>query len=382
MICVALAALMTACVDDMPQDSVTDGQRAFLVCNIGMVGNTRAADNPAIESMHSVRIIILNEKGEVENNEYISLNAPRESYSHIVELKSHSKKRVYVFANEESVSSISSQPTGMSGTLKDFLEGVNEKTPDFESKIASIYYEPDFSKPIPLNAMYEVEMPTSVNNRYIEQQIWLVRVATKFTFTFVNKRMYEDLTIKSFAIHGLSDKHFLMPKFTDNVVPVFPGFPTWIDWLKDVSDKSQVDPDNPTADESGWLTDYDIPETAKTVVKTYDQPFTLKSVKSAGEQGDGHEISNIYCCESKNLRSEGVNEVSMEQQYTVHLECASGGKERSFNIILPNLRALFRNTHPHVIVTMTDELFDVKAVVDVVPYRGCILDPYFGIPRD
>ena len=77
--------------------------------------------------------------------------------------------------------------------------------------------------------------------------------------------------------------------------------------------------------------------------------------------------------------------VPMEQHYTVHLECTGSfgndEEQRSFDITLPNLRALFRNTHSHVIITFTEGEFEVKAVVDVVPYRGCILDPYFGLAR-
>ena len=71
-----------------------------------------------------------------------------------------------------------------------------------------------------------------------------------------------------------------------------------------------------------------------------------------------------------------------EQQYQLTVVCTSDGVQKTFNVPLPNLRALFRNTHPHVIVTMNDGPAIINAVVDVVPYRGCILDPYFGLPRD
>ncbi|MDE7438228.1 MAG: hypothetical protein K2M93_07050 [Muribaculaceae bacterium] len=382
LLCLALAVIMTACGshNDMPQNPA-DEQGAFLVCNIGMVGATRGVSLPANETMQSLRILVLDNNGVLESNEYIDFNGARENYYHIVHLKSRTRKKLYILANEESVTSIRTEPgVNLSGSLHDYLEELPVGTKDFEAKIAAINYVPDFSKAIPLNAVYEVEVPA--DEKYIQKEFWLVRVATKFTFTFINNRKYDDLTIERFEVNGLSDRHFFMPKFTDNKVPVFPGFDNWIDWLKDVSDKSQANPDSPTADQSGWLTGYDIPSTAKPRTLTYNQPFTLKPPASPGTQGGGREISNIYCCESKNLRSGDGNTVAGEQQYQLTVVCTSDGVQKTFNVPLPNLRALFRNTHPHVIVTMNDGPAIINAVVDVVPYRGCILDPYFGLPRD
>lgn len=383
-LCLTVCSLLSlaACHSELNTVPV-EAEEASLYLNIAPLGQTRASTDDLTdnEMMKSLRVIVLHADGTVEHNHYSVSSAGQETKYIILKVTPNETKRIFLFANEESVSNISSQSTSfdLSGSLKDFLAGVNESTTDVESKIASIYYTPDFSQPIPLSAMYDVEIPAG--EKHVAKKFWLVRVATKFTFTFINNRMYEDLTINSFKIHGLSDRHFLMPRFTDNKVPVFSGFDNWIDWLKDVSDKTQVDPDNPTADASGWLTGYDIPEAANTVDKTYNQSFTLEPVRTAGAQGGGREISNLYCCESKHLRTEGENKVLMEQQYTVHIDCTSGGEQKSFDIPLPNLRSLFRNTHPHVIMTMKDELFDVKAVVDVVPYRGCILDPYFGLNK-
>lgn len=386
LLCVALTVMMTACGgnSDMPQDPAEDGQSTFLVFNIGMAGATRANDDPAIESMHSLRIVILDNNGVVENNEYFEFGSGRQTYSHITELKSRSQKRVYLFSNEESVTDIhcESANVSLSGSLHDFLESVAEGATGFEAKIAAVNFSPDFSKPIPLNAVYDVDIPDGV--RYVEKSFWLVRVATKFTFTFINKRKYSDITVESFEVEGISDRQFFMPKFTGNKAPVFPGFPTWIDWLKDVSDKTQINPDNPTADTSGWLTGYDIPAESNIGKLSYNTPFTLTPTPAGAVYGK--EIANLYCCESKNLRSDGENKVPMEQQYTLHLKCSGyygyDIEHRSYDIPLPNLRALFRNTHSHVIISITEDEFDIKAVVDVVPYRGCILDPYFGLERD
>lgn len=386
LLCVALAVMMTACggSSDMPENPDADGRSTFLVFNIGIVGATRASEIPANEALHSLRIVILNDGGVVESNEYFNFGNVRQTYSHITELKSRSKKKVYLFANEESVTDIQCEPgnISLSGSLHDFLEGVAEGSAGFEAKIAAVNYIPDFSQAIPLNAVYDVEIPEGV--RYVEKSFWLVRAAAKFTFTFINKRKYSDITVNKIEVNGIADRQFFMPKFTGNTAPDFPGFATWIDWLKDVSDKTQVDPDSPTADQSGWLTTYDIPAACNIDKLSYTAPFTITPTTETSVYGK--EIADLYCCESKNLRSSGVNEVTMEQQYTVHLECSgyngNDQEQRTFDITLPNLRALFRNTHPHVIISFTEQDFEVNAVVDVVPYRGCILDPYFGLARE
>lgn len=383
LLCVALAVAVTACGrgNDMPQEPA-ESQGLFLVCNIGMVGSTRASTPlPANEALHSFRIVVLNDKGIVENNEFISFDTFRETYAHITRLKSRSNKRVYLFANEESVTDMKCEHENisLSGSLHDYLNGVTYGISDFETNIAAVNFIPDFSKAIPLNAMYDVEIPDG--DTYVKKDFWLVRAAAKFTFTFINKRKYTDITIDKFEVNGIADRQFFMPKFTDNKTPVFPKFPTWIDWLKDVSDKTQINPDDPTADESGWLTGYDIPTETVTGKLSYTTPVTIKPTPANAVQGE--EIANLYCCESKNLRISGENKVPDEQQYTVHLECSGKfgdtDEQITFDIPLPNLRALFRNTNPHVIISFTEKEFEVNAVVDVVPYRGCILDPYFGL---
>lgn len=382
LLCVALAVAVTACGrgNDMPQEPA-ESQGLFLVCNIGMVGSTRASTPlPDNEKMHSLRIVVLNDKGIVENNEYFTF-ASCETYARIMVLKSRSNKKFYLFANEESVSDMQCEPAGisLSGSLHDYLESVTEGTADFKTTIAAVNYIPDFSKPIPLNAMYDVEIPEGVG--FLEKDFWLVRAAAKFTFTFINKRKYTDITIDKFEVNGIADRQFLMPKFTGGNTPVFTGFPTWIDWLRDVSDKTQIDPDDPTADESGWLTGYDIPDETVTGKLSYTTSFIINPTPANAVRGE--EIANLYCCESKNRLSGAVGVVDNEQQYTVHLECSGKfgdtDEQRTFDIPLPNLRALFRNTNPHVIISFTEKEFEVNAVVDVVPYRGCILDPYFGL---
>ncbi len=375
----ALAVIMTACGDTavIPQEPA-DSEGLYLVCNIGMVGETRANSVPANEAMHSLRMIILDSDGVVESNSYFSFGTARETYYHIQEIKPEPRKRVYLLANEESVSEISSDDSrfALSGSLHDLLESFKAGDTDFENKINAVHYIPDFTQDIPLTSMYDVEIPDGV--RLVEKDFWLVRVATKFSFVFENHRQYDDIRVDRFEISTVADRHFLMPHFTDGRIPVFPGYPVWIDWLKDVSDKSQIDPENPSADESGWLTGYDIPSSSKQQILSYTNAFNLPKLNSSKQPGV-HKIANVYAAESKRMRTSGAV-ISNEQQYNLRIVCNNGAK--TFDVVLPNLRALFRNTHVLVDIAFSDGEFNVVPKIDVIPFSEVILEPQFGLERD
>lgn len=373
-----LAVVMTACgggnvVPEEPDDS----DDLFLVCNIGMVGETRANPVPQNESMRSLRIIILGADGAVESNEYIRFDSYRESYSHISEVKREARKRIYFVANEESVASISSDNNSypLSGSLHAFLESVTAGDKDFEKKINAVHYEPDFMNDITLTSMYDVDIPEGI--RFVEKDFWLVRVATKFSFIFENHRLYDDVQVDYFEISTVADRHFLMPRFTNGNAPSFPGYPTWIDWLRDISDLSQIDPNNPTSDVSGWLTTYEIPGAAHQNVLRL--PMTFGLPKYANGSPGTYRIDNVYAPESKRLRESG-NMIRFEQQYFLRVVCNNGAK--TFDIALPNLRALFRNTHVVVEVTFTDGDFQIVPKIDVIPFSEVIVKPEFGLERD
>lgn len=373
-----LAVVMTACSgDNVVSDEPGEGEELFLVCNIGMVGETRA--NPVLqnESMRSLRIIILSSDGAVESNEYINFDTYLDHYSHISEVKYEAHKRIYFVANEESVASILSDNSSypLSGSLHAFLESVTVGDKDFEEKINAIHYAPDFTNDITLSAMYDVDIPA--DKRYIEKDFWLVRVATKFSFVFENHRLYDDIQVDYFEISTVADRNFLMPRFSNGTTPTFPGYPTWIDWLRDISIFSQIDPNNPTSDVSGWLTAYDIPSAAHQVVLSW--PVTFGLPKYANGTPGTHKISNVYAPESKRLRETG-NMIRYEQQYFLHVVCNNGTK--TFDVALPNLRALFRNTHVVVEVTFTDGDFQIVPKIDVIPFSEVILTPEFGLERD
>ena len=81
----------------------------------------------------------------------------------------------------------------------------------------------------------------------------------------------------------------------------------------------------------------------------------------------------FYLPESKNLKQEGATIVG-EQEYTLSINIA--GRAEPFVCKLDKLKALFRNTHLVVNITMYNSN---EIVVDVIPYSEVILEPEFGL---
>ena len=206
----------------------------------------------------------------------------------------------------------------------------------------------------------------------------MVRVATKFMVNFMNWRG-EEVTVKSLTLAIHADKNFLMAHVTDSEQnrQLFKG-ETWTDWLKRVSEASSVDDDYATTEAAGWLKDYELPEKAnKEMTYIHDGAVTIGAptvdidYPDNSKPGVAEKAPAFYLPESKNLKAGAA---TGEQEYTLPLNIA--GRTEPFVCRLPNLKALFRNTHVVVNITMYNSN---EIVVDVIPYGEVKLDPIFGL---
>ena len=85
-------------------------------------------------------------------------------------------------------------------------------------------------------------------------------------------------------------------------------------------------------------------------------------------------VANIpvfYLPESKSPKAEATDG---EQEYTLTIKI--NGRDEPFVCKLPNLKALFRNTHVVVDITMYNSN---EIIVDVIPYSEVNLEPEFGL---
>lgn len=380
-VCLAAFALpfMVACSsqeESLPEEI----SEAILYLNIEPVGLTRAgtATLPDNEKMHSVRVIVLHENGTVEHNKFYSLDGAQVQRAILLKVTPDEKKKIYLFANEESVSAVEGV-ADVNSTLSAFFHTYVEGMSGFEDAVNGLYFAPDYSagKPIPMSSMYEIDFPEKGN---FDGVFYVVRVATKFTVNFKNWRG-EEVTVENFTIASHADKNFLMAhvnSYPDTQNPeTNQKYPTWIDWLKAVSDASNVDSDAAT-NRFGWLTDYRLPEQTTAKVYTHEglkigKPTVDIENPNNSKPGVANVVPVFYLPESKNLKQEGATIVG-EQEYTLSINIV--GRAETFVCKLDKLKALFRNTHLVVNITMYNSN---EIVVDVIPYSEVILEPEFGL---
>lgn len=376
-ICLAALALpfMVACSsqeESLPEDI----SEATLYLNIEPVGLTRAgtATLPDNEKMHSVRVIVLHENGTVEHNKFYSLDGAQVQRAILLKVTPNEKKKIYLFANEESVTAVEGV-AGVNSTLSAFFHTYVEGMSGFEDAVNGLYFAPDYSagKPIPMSSMYEIDFPEKGN---FDGVFYVVRVATKFTVNFKNWRG-EEVTVENFSIESHADKNFLMAhvsSYPDTQNPeTNQKYPTWIDWLKAVSDASNEDSDAAT-NRFGWLTDYELPKQSTATIYTHGKVTVGKPTVDIdnpdnSKPGEASVVPVFYLPESKNLKAGAT-----EQEYILTIKIA--GRAEPFVCKLDKLKALFRNTHLVVNITMYNSN---EIVVDVIPYSEVNLEPEFGL---
>ena len=378
-VCLAAFALpfMVACSsreESLPEEI----SEAILHLNVEPIGRTRAgttAELPDKEKMRSVRIIVLHNDGKVEHNRHFSLENALAEKTILLKVTPNEKKKIFLFANEKSVSSVEGVTVeDENKTLTAFFNSYTEGMSGFEDEVNELYFAPDYSveEPIPMSSMYEIDFKEGRE----DYKFYLVRVATKFTVNFFNWRG-EEVTVENFSIENHADKNFLMAhvnSYPDTQNPeTNQKYPTWIDWLKAVSDASNVDSDAAT-NRFGWLTDYELPEQSTATIYTHGKVTVGKPTVDIdnpdnSKPGVASVVPVFYLPESKNLKAGAT-----EQKYTLRINIA--GRAEPFVCKLDKLKALFRNTHLVVNITMYNSN---EIVVDVIPYSEVNLEPEFGL---
>lgn len=354
-----MAVLLASSCGQDEQLPPEGGREATLLFHIGTIGQTRAAGDVADnnkEMMHSLRIIVTDADGNmVEHNKHISFEGtPTTKYFYEYSTVP-GKKKIYLIANEESVeydynSATSDAGDGSTTTTKslhELLGGISTGSTGFGTLIDGIVFEPNYTLTtgIPMTSEYDIEVGEGTTDA---GTLYVVRVATKFTINIENYRSKE-ITLTDFTIESVADRNYLMPRL-NKANPLFDGYATWIDWLKEVSDASQANPNPPTADEAGWLQEYNLPANAKTDI-TYqynsgDETGKSITISAGTDDSPGKRtVTGIYIPESMNLKT-GESQYG-EQEYKMSFTVDG---EKTESKPLPNLKALFRNTH--VLVTV------------------------------
>lgn len=384
----ALALLLTVACGREDPSAAGEGVTTLLL-DVSTIDATRSESADAMpdnEKMRSVRVVVLHggdgdAKGTVEHNEAYPLDEAVDRKRIIVQVKSGERKKIFLFANEESVGPVEGVASAPGdGSLTAFLDSFGKGQAGFEEAVNGVYFAPDYSggKPIPMSSMYEIDVPDKGN---FEGTFHVVRVATKFTVNFLNWRG-EDVVVEKFTIASHADRNFLMAHVEDTPAnQALLNGKTWIDWLKGVSDASSENDDYAATEAAGWLKDYGLPAAAALDKVYTHEAVTVKGAvldeddPDATKPGTAVSVPVFYLPESKCAKADAADG---EQEYTMTLKIE--GHAEPFVLKLPNLKALFRNTHVVVNITMYHNL---QLLVEVIPFTDmAILNPDYGLERE
>ena len=363
---VLLAAIFTSillegCVsENFREEESLDPDRAILVLHIRNL--TTRTENPTdgvSEKIKSLRIVLINEENEIECNdkikeEYLYPDSSSPDLYYFFKVTTPGKKKLYLFANEESVNSIEGySETDL--TLADFLDKylIGGKASEFETGIKSVFFKSDYAIDnkkifLPYSCYYELDM--EAGKRY-EQPMFLVPVATKFDLIINNERN-DEVEISRISIISLSDRSYLMAHVGEKDYRKDNKY--WIDWLAEISDKSHDYPqfsENEDFNESyGWITDYQTPDQALytpiNLVAGEKIDVDRQKTEAGKEPVPGNKIiPTVYNGESAYIPSGMNNEVQSYSIQVVLKDKTSSDPEVTLTRTLSNVKALFRNTH-------------------------------------
>ena len=359
-------------------------------------GTTRAEDEtPADEKINQLLIVIVSEEpaGTEEGTKWaVEYNRLIESAStgvsliggHTFKVKAGCKKRIYLIANCKGMKDAD-------GNLLDFTNEAFAATgSEGKAKVDDYVFAlpSDLDNGIPMTAMHEVYIPSRKElqkDSYELGTLYVVRAATKFSFTFTNAvtSIPKSIAIKKIALDRIADKAYLMPHVnknsdnkywvadTDRQTP-FAFDASWIDWMVKEAEKTKEDNN---INQYQWLTDYEVPGDVQHTRFTHEWengfPVTTESTTTLYLPESRNRISGnpLYLQEYKlTLTTSEVSAKEGNSQFT---------EEKEYTATLPQLASLFRNTHVKVNVTFKD--YELDCAVDVEPYWEVVLDPIFGL---
>lgn len=378
-----LAILAAACssdhysADDEPQPEPAQSE-AILSLRVAIAdAYSRAPQASSIEDMRELRIVITRPNGEVEVNYQTDFGGvPAVDYFGLFRLTPGEDKIIYAIANSSSTKfPFDTYPVGSNGIVE---------------ALEDYHYDFDSSLPIAMTDSRQIPASKLKVGEYTDVSLNVVRIATKFSIEVANYR-YEDVELRSFAVSALGSNQYLMPHFIGNNDKYVvnntgaTGFDFdgnydmhWSDWLRLAVNESRSDPSNELlADSRGWIMKYLVPESSNHKRSEFDfAPIQIAHGTSA-------EIPAHYFAESRSgLLSNSTfgngAATGYEQSYTYDITFYSddGGLKSFTNLQIPNLRALFRNTHVKMLVSIYQ--YRVVSEIRVLPYLSIELKPNFG----
>lgn len=391
------------------------------------------SDSGVKEMIRSIRIILLSyggdeedngnsgngEKGIIEYNQRIVFENPSAVSGFRYDFAWPTfagKKSLYIVANEESVTEgVRFLPSdgsilpdlSDSESLTDLLDGYEAVGKDHLADQAAqascaelvrvldaVAFKPDYTVEdgevfLPYVSYYsaadDIEQLNIKKGDYIGAEapfeLYLVPVATKFTFHFENYRPH-DVEINDITLSSAHSENFLMARVgeTDYKKP-FGDISTdpvaswqdyyWIDWLAKVSKASQAhsgaDDNRDFNAKYGWISHYAIPDgNAPEPQQFVEEPSSVKAADRTGVEDSEEDgipgtltLGPFYLPESRYIvgAETGSQETDSQQYYLTlglhDVNHQSSEYDPKFKMQpIDNLEALFRNTHVKINVVL------------------------------
>ena len=412
-------ATHTSCVFDKYDNEQTlpgvPGDEDYLmIIRINALDATGSTLNlgDVFEMVRSLRIVMLND-GAIEVNRYVvpgdgtaAINMSDLKYV-FTQRTAPGSKKFYLFANEESVGDLEFQsgetlPADLPTNLHTYLESVvpniddAQAGQDFENIVNAICFKPDYTPDeagniyIPYTSYYDgyEVSDNSPSNATSPIQMYLVPVATKFIFRFVNYRPNE-VEINNITISKKDTDNFLFARVDEpDYTKSFEGVDYyWVNWLAKVSEASHNNADfydNVNFNEKyGWISNYEIPEISAPVDAQFISTANVRTVPAGEPIPDSEEmnpstltVGPFYVPESFNRfitdTGEGNEEDAIQQRYYltlgIHDVTSLAGRDPVFeNVTIDNLHALFRNTC--VVIKINMSAGDVEVYAEINPWN-------------
>ncbi|MCH5223252.1 MAG: hypothetical protein J1E82_04360 [Muribaculaceae bacterium] len=411
-----ISCFATSCHNEKPDLPGFEEDRLYkMAINFSTV-TTRDGNMKVLEKIKTFRIIITSMSsnsqegepddmdGQTESKEIVQLNklVTEESLAstfnyYLLWHTDLGTKNFYLFANEESVGNLSysngiSEETNLKTLLNSFEPGSDAS--DLKSILTSAYFTPEYKEEsgniyLPYTSMYEgIEM----NENYKSLEMYLVPVATKFIFNFVNYRQ-NPVYIDGISINSTNVNSYLFANVGENnmqmTLPNATSSLYWVDWLAKVSELSHGNygySQNQSFNSLyGWIWDYNLP----TPEDYYSYVFPITQLEIPGfsypDNEDGNEGEEVegtpgkytagpfYVPESKvNLSlPDPDNDGRVTQKYCLTIGLKDSVTENKdvpeFNDVeIENLNALFRNTC--VIINLVMRQGDVEIYAQITPW--------------
>lgn len=428
----ALCAVgLASCTKNRPDDGEPDGDgpedRMLLVLHIMPVDGESVTTHAEVREMiGSLRIILLSD-GIIECNQRIAFNGPgpftASQFNYDFTWSTFAgKKSFYIIANEESVTNglQFQRPDGDAGVLPEVpvsltallnsykavgKEGLGNaeaenSCAELERVLKSLCFKPDYTAEggdlyLPYVSYYSAEDVEALNIKkgdFLGEEapftLYLVPVATKFTFNFTNYRP-NNVEIKNITVSSANSANFLMARVgegdytklygtSDDRSTWLPYY--WIDWLARVSEASHQNEDFDNNQnfntKYGWISLYDIPAGDTPKPQTLITAETFRTVDKAvktgaeGEDEDGTPgtltLGSYYLPESRNIDTE-TGRLAYYLTLGLHDVTQTEDDDPKFeNQPIQNLNALFRNTR--VIINVVMRQGDVRVYAEIAKW--------------